>query len=165
MKRHLVVAHPEVKTEEDTQLYYKLVEKMKQNLSAQVASVPTNLATQNQTLLQKLRIDLRKVCGQLTPNINEEPKDSTKKPEVEEAALVAAKLSRRHYKCHMCDKLYPSIGQHITRKHQSLNAQQKDMLRRNMLAAKTLTALPPKIKKTATDMLTANINASPQNRV
>lgn len=132
---------------------------MKLNISEQVATISHSSATHNHTLLQKLRLDLPKVCGQLKQNINEERHESTKKPE-KEAAEVAAKLSRWHYKCHMCNKFYPSIGQHLTRKHKSLNEKQKDMLRKNMLACKTLSAPRPTIKKTESDLFSANINAT-----
>lgn len=93
---------------------------MKINISEKVATLPQSSATHNQTLLQKLRLDLPKVSEQLKESTTEERQDSTKKPEEEAAAAAAAKLSRQHYKCHMCNKYYPSIGQHLTRKHKKV---------------------------------------------
>lgn len=114
---------------------------MKTNISEKVVTLPPSSATHNQALLQKLRLDFQKVSGQLKESTTEERVDSTNQQE--EEAPAAAKLSRRHYKCHMCNKYYLSIGQHLTRKHKSLDNIQKCMLRKNMLSCKTLSAPPP----------------------
>lgn len=159
MTRHLKVANQEITTEQDKKLFFTLFEEMKANIAEQVGPIPETVATHNQRLLQKIRLDLPKAATQITQEDNE----ATETPQKEEEAapvLLGEPLSRRHYKCPMCNKLYPSIGQHITRKHSHLPELQKNILRKNMVAAKTINA-PARtiaVRKTGGEMLTANMS-------
>lgn len=60
INRHLKVAHPEIKTEKDIDLFKKLVDEMKLDISEKVGSLVPQSMTRNQALLQKLRLDLPK---------------------------------------------------------------------------------------------------------
>lgn len=130
---------------------------MKVEIAEKVSALVPNSATRNQALLQKLRLDLPKLSRRQEEGNSEEQDRRNKKQEKE------AVLSRRHYKCHICNKYYPSIGQHITRKHKAIDEVQKCTLRQNMLACRTLTAPRPTTNKLKTELLTANLNTTLTN--
>lgn len=130
---------------------------MKVDIFKKVATLVPNSAIRNQALLQKLRLDLPKLSGRQEERITEERQGLNKKQEEE------VKLSRRHYKCHICNMYYPSIGQHITRKHITMDDVQKCTLRKKMIECRTLNGPPRTTKKPTTELLTANLNSTLTN--
>lgn len=137
LNKHRIVAHPEIRTAEDIELYDILVYNMKSATLKKVATLGLDQMTPNRALLQKMNLNFSKI---VTPN---------KKSSV---------FKRKHYLCPICDKIYPSIDQHITRKHKTMKEIEKGNLREKMkanVAQKTTTKA-----LTNPDYFTANINTT-----
>lgn len=147
INRHRIVAHPEIKAAKDIELYNKLVENMKCATIETVATLEPHSMTANRALLQKMK-------PQIATTDNEPIGDKDGSREDPQPSIS----HRKHYRCPACDKWYPSIGQHIDRKHKAMDAQEKLNLRKKMVAQ--MARKPPTKAPANPEFCAANLNTT-----
>lgn len=154
IRRHRIIAHPEIKDEEDKEFYDTLVKEMKTSLQEKVMEMSADHLTANQALLLKMNSTKKKI-EEPAPTPTPTPTLDTVQDQVEKPI----KKNRNYYSCPLCKKVYPSIAQHITRKHHRMEPFQKNELRRKMFSLKHK---KPEARVTTThqEYLTANLTAS-----